>query len=194
MKYFSLLILVGITFLSTNTAKAEAVVPIPRPVFEQFIFNVIPEPDANGLIELYGSDELPQHYCLALNIYFESRGSSLADKAGVANVVLNRVTDRRFPATICEVITQGNKDSSGNPRRNECQFSWYCDGRSDVPTDTDRWIEAQMLAYQMIEEKKFVGLTEGATHYHADYVKPYWAKDLQLIGRIGEHIFYRWEN
>lgn len=194
MKYISLPILLGTLFLSSVSANADVIAPPPRPDFNQSLFNGIPKPDANGLIELYGYEELPQHYCLALNIYFEARGSSLADKAGVANVVLNRTSDRRFPDTICGVITQGNTDAAGNPRRNQCQFSWYCDGQSDVPTDTDRWVEAQMLAYQMIEEKKFVGLTEGATHYHANYVKPYWAKDLQLVGRIGEHIFYRWEN
>ena len=45
----------------------------------------------------------------------------------------------------------------------------------------------------MIEDGKYRGITEGATHYHATYVNPKWAKDLTLIGRIGEHIFYRWE-
>lgn len=194
MKYFSLPILLGTIFLSSLSANADVVKSPSRSTFEQLIFSVIPEPNQNGLIELYGVDELPQHYCLALNIYFESRNSNLADMAGVANVVMNRAKDRRFPDTICGVVTQGIHDESGMPKRNQCQFSWYCDGQSDVPTDTDHWIEAQMLAYQMIEEKKFVGLTEGATHYHADYVKPYWIKDLQLIGRIGEHIFYRWEN
>jgi Cell wall hydrolyses involved in spore germination len=64
---------------------------------------------------------------------------------------------------------------------------------SDVPTDTDRWVSAQMLAWYMIEENMYRGLTEGATHYHADYVNPEWNRDLQLVGRIGEHIFYRWE-
>lgn len=195
MRYFIFPILLGIVFLSNYaTANAEVPIPPPRPIMLESPFNGIPKPDANGLIELYGNDEFPQHYCLALNIYFEARGSNLADKAGVANVVMNRTQDRRFPDTICDVVTQGNTDSNGNPKRNQCQFSWYCDGESDVPTDTDRWIEAQMLAYLMIEEGKFRGLTEGATHYHASYVKPYWAKEFQLVGRIGEHIFYRWEN
>lgn len=145
------------------------------------------------MIELYTEEQYPQHYCLAQNIYFEARGSSLADRAGVANVVMNRTKDRRYPETICEVVRQGRTDSSGNMIRNQCQFSWYCDGKSDEPQNADMWVESQMLAWEMIENNKYRGLTEGATHYHANYVSPSWAKDLQLVGRIGAHIFYRWE-
>ena len=144
-------------------------------------------------IELYTAEQYPQHYCLAQNIYFEARGSNLADRAGVANVVMNRTKDRRYPETICEVVRQGRQDANGNMIRNQCQFSWYCDGKSDVPGNQDLWIDAQMLAWEMIENNKYRGLTEGATHYHATYVSPNWARDLQLVGRIGAHIFYRWE-
>jgi len=145
-------------------------------------------------IQLFTQEEYPEHYCLALNIYYEARGSNLADRAGVANVVMNRVNDRRYPGTICEVVKQGVRDSAGNMVRHQCQFSWYCDGKSDVPTDTDMWVQSQMLAWNIIEDGKFRGLTEGATHYHATYVSPSWRHDLQLVGRIGAHIFYRWEN
>ena len=144
-------------------------------------------------VQLYTANEYPEHYCLAQNIYYEARGSNLADRAGVANVVMNRTKDRRYPETICEVVKQGEKDANGNMIRNRCQFSWYCDGKSDVPQNIDLWIDAQMLAWDMIENNKYRGLTEGATHYHATYVSPRWAKDLQLVGRIGAHIFYRWE-
>ena len=144
-------------------------------------------------IELYTAEQYPQHYCLAQNIYFEARGSNLADRAGVANVVMNRTKDRRYPETICEVVRQGRQDANGNMIRHQCQFSWYCDGKSDVPGNQDLWIDAQMLAWEMIENNKYRGLTEGATHYHATYVSPNWARDLQLVGRIGAHIFYRWE-
>ena len=144
-------------------------------------------------VQLFTQAEYPEHYCLALNIYYEARGSTLADRAAVANVVMNRTLDRRYPDTICGVVKQGVQDSAGNMVRHQCQFSWYCDGKSDVPTDTDMWVESQMLAWSMIEDNKYRGLTEGATHYHATYVNPRWARDLQLVGRIGEHIFYRWE-
>jgi N-acetylmuramoyl-L-alanine amidase len=148
---------------------------------------------------LFEAENYPEHYCLALNIYFESRGSNLADKAAVADVVLNRVNDSRYPNTVCEVVKQGKqKPSWKDPNkmvmvRNACQFSWYCDGKKDEPKDTDAWVEAQMTAWSMMEFEKFRGITEGATHYHATYVRPAWAKQLQLVGRIGAHIFYRWE-
>ena len=143
--------------------------------------------------ELYSEDTHPQEYCLALNIYYESRGSNYADQVAVADVVINRVEDTRYPDSICEVVKQGNKHPNGQMKRNQCQFSWYCDGKADVPTNTDAWISAQQTAWFMIWDKKYRGITEGATHYHANYVSPKWAKELQLVGRIGTHIFYRWE-
>jgi spore germination cell wall hydrolase CwlJ-like protein len=138
----------------------------------------------------YNADAL---HCLALNIYFEARGSNLADKVAVADVVVNRKKDRRYPNSICGVIKQAKLDSDGQPRINKCQFSWYCDGKPDIPRDMDRWEEAKLLSYQILIDGKYRGITEGATHYHATYVKPHWAKSFQQVGRIGEHIFYRWE-
>ena len=135
----------------------------------------------------------PQVQCMALNVYYEARGSNLADKAAVADVVLNRVNDSRYPDTVCEVVKQGMKNADGSMKRNACQFSWYCDGKSDRPQDADRWVEAQSIAWNIVEENKFRGISEGSTHYHATYVNPRWAKTLQLVGRIGAHIFYRWE-
>jgi len=117
----------------------------------------------------------------------------------VADVVMNRVKHTHYPNTICEVVRQGKqKPSWKDPAvmvmvRNKCQFSWYCDGRSDWPTDMDAWVEAQQIAYNMIVYSDARGITEGATHYHATYVSPEWARDFALVGRIGEHIFYRWE-
>ena len=135
----------------------------------------------------------PEVKCMALNIYYEARGSSIADRAATADVVLNRVKDTRYPNTICEVVKQGLQDTNGNMRRNKCQFSWYCDGKNDRPQNEDLWVEAQTLAWNIVENDKYRGLTEGATHYHATYVTPRWARDLQLVGRVGAHIFYRWE-
>ena len=135
----------------------------------------------------------PQVQCMALNVYYEARGSNLADQAAVADVVMNRVNDSRYPDTICGVVKQGLQDANGNMRRNKCQFSWYCDGKHDRPQDEDRWAEAQMIAWNLVEEDKFRGITESAIHYHATYVKPRCASTLQLVGRIGAHIFYRWE-
>lgn len=146
-------------------------------------------------------DEFAQaeHICLAKNIYYESRSSNVADRAAVADVVLNRVNDTRYPNTICEVVQQGKQRPSWqDPNvmvmiRNQCQFSWYCDGKADDPQDPDAWADAQMLAYAIIEEGKYRGISEGSTHYHATYVSPRWARHFQLVGRIGAHIFYRSE-
>jgi spore germination cell wall hydrolase CwlJ-like protein len=137
------------------------------------------------------SDE--QAWCLAQNIYYEARGSNLADQAAVADVVLNRVKDTRYPNTVCEVVKQGEKHANGQMKRNRCQFSWYCDGKSDYPTNREAWAKAQETAYMILYLDQYRGITEGATHYHADYVKPRWARQLSLVGRIGDHVYYRWK-
>lgn len=142
---------------------------------------------------LFTAEERPEAWCLAQNIYYEARGSNRADRIAVADVVLNRVQDSRYPDTICEVVKQGRQHANGQMVRNMCQFSWYCDGKSDWPQDLDSWVDAQQIAYNMIQWNDGRGLTEGATHYHANYVDPEWARDLHLVGRIGVHIFYRWE-
>jgi len=146
--------------------------------------------------ELYTSTSEPEAYCLAQNIYFEARGSNYADMVGVANVTLNRVRDNRYPNTICKVVKQGKQRPSWKDPskmvmvRNKCQFSWYCDGKADVPRDEEAWKKAQQLAWEMVYYNR-LDITEGATHYHATYVSPDWAKDFQLIGRIGDHVYYR---
>jgi spore germination cell wall hydrolase CwlJ-like protein len=130
----------------------------------------------------------PEEHCLALNIYYEARGSNLADKVAVGDVVLNRVNDTRYPNTICGVVQDGYVKG-----RRDCQFSWYCDGKSDDPQDADAWAEAQLLAWSLVMWDKYRGITEGATNYHATYVNPRWASGLQFVGTIGAHKFYRWE-
>ena len=139
------------------------------------------------------ADNRPEEWCLAQNIYYESRGSSRADQIAVADVVMNRVEDSRYPNTVCEVVRQGKQYADGRMKRNQCQFSWYCDGKSDWPRDLDAWVIAQQIAYNMYTFKDYRGLTEGATHYHADYVNPDWARTLTLTGTIGVHKFYRWD-
>ena len=156
-------------------------------------------------LELYNTQTYGKYFspeqlsCLYENIYFEARNQPKAGQLAVMYVTLNRVDDPRFPNSICEVVRQGNHRPSWRdkdrlvPIKHQCHFSWYCDGKSDTPRDQDRWFEAQMIAWSMMEYEKYRGISEGATHYHATYVNPRWAKDLQLVGRIGAHIFYRWE-
>ena len=141
--------------------------------------------------ELFAETSRPELYCLAKNIYFEARGDSLAGRYAVADVVLNRVVDRRYPNSICEVVYQGYKTSNGAMRRNKCQFSWYCDGKADTTPNSEMWRQSQAIAYQIVVLTTMRGITEGSTHYHATYVNPSWNKDMHDIGRIGAHLFFR---
>ena len=145
----------------------------------------------------FNEEQFPEVNCMALNIYYETRGSNLADQYAVADVVLNRVEDTRYPNSICEVVYQGEKHPSGQMKRNRCQFSWYCDGKSDVPRDREAWKRAQSIAWDIVQWDNYRGITEGATHYHAHYVNPRWNKSrkgfsITRLGRIGTHIYYRW--
>ncbi len=136
--------------------------------------------------------------CLAKNIYFEARSDMTAGQFAVADVVLNRVRDTRWPNNICDVVQQGpvsewHLENTGKevPVKHRCQFSWFCDGKSDDPKDRESWRNAQTIAYQILKNKTFRGITEGSTHYHAAYVNPSWNLSFQYIGQIGEHVFYR---
>ena len=144
--------------------------------------------------EAYGDDRK----CLTENIYFEARGQGQAGWLAVAQVTQNRVDDRRFPNTVCEVVKQGLTYASGDPIRNKCQFSWYCDGKSDKPKNTKVYNEISELVNYIYDVKgqpnhELLDITDGATHYHADYVRPSWAKTKTKTIEIEDHIFYRWE-
>jgi spore germination cell wall hydrolase CwlJ-like protein len=132
--------------------------------------------------------------CLAKNIYFEAGNQSIAGQLAVALVTLNRVNDPRFPHTVCSVVTQG---SMADPNKNvgrRCQFSWYCNGKSNNPKkDSATWQTAKQVALDANRMfHKGIDITNGATHFHATYVKPGWAKTLERVARIDDHIFYKW--
>lgn len=132
-----------------------------------------------------GNDLRSEFRCLALNIYWEARSESSTGQFAVAAVTLNRVAHKRFPGTICGVVRQG-----GSKRKNQCQFSWWCDGKSDVPTNKAAWQAAKSIAYTAL----FFGPpdpTDGALWYHADYVKPSWTSAMSKTATIGRHIYYR---
>ena len=137
--------------------------------------------------------------CLALNTYHEAKNQSLVGQVATAQVVMNRVADDRYPNTVCEVVKQGpHRPSWENPEkeypiRHRCQFSWYCDGKPDVPKNEKAWRKAQDVAFLVLYNKINLDVTEGATHYHATYVNPDWAKTKTLITQVGDHIFYRWD-
>lgn len=133
-----------------------------------------------------------QHQCLAMNIYHEARGDSALGQKAVGFVTMNRVYDPRYPNTVCDVVYDAHVDSRGNPLRNKCQFSWYCDGKSDTPRSKEAWQEAERLAGWIMRNYGIVDdYTDGAVMYHASYVNPYWAPSYQRTVRIDTHIFYK---
>jgi len=155
---------------------------------------VVPNVDVN---HAWVNDPLPASVhdageikCLATAIYFEARGEPQLGQLAVAQVVLNRVKNPAYPNTICGVVYQ-NKD-----RRFSCQFSFACDGIRDRITDQGAWTLAQALAKKVVTDPSttFMTTVGTATHYHATYVRPYWAKRMTQTQKIGRHIFYKTHN
>jgi N-acetylmuramoyl-L-alanine amidase len=123
--------------------------------------------------------------CLALNVYHEAKNQSFMGQVAVAQVVMNRVKD---------VVKQAEtyKYKPTIPIKNKCQFSWYCDGKSDKPEEPKAWRDAMHVA-NGVYNGHIGDFVEGATHYHAYYVNPSWAKVKKYVLRIDDHIFYKWE-
>lgn len=121
--------------------------------------------------------------CMALNIYHEARNENAKAQAAVAHVVLNRVRNDKYPDDACAVIYQ----SRG---KHKCQFSWYCDGKSDRAYEKLAYKKAEYIAFNVIKGN-IPDPTHGATHYHADYVSPYWTRAGTHTVSIGLHHFYK---
>ena len=133
----------------------------------------------------YTQDKEKQIECLAKNLYFEVGNQGTAGMLAVSSVVINRVNDDRFPNTMCKVIYQ--------KRGGVCQFSWYCDKKSDNPSDKKIYREKLDFVRKLLDnERQWVDITDGATNYHANYVRPSWRKRLKRTTEIDKHIFYRW--
>jgi spore germination cell wall hydrolase CwlJ-like protein len=122
--------------------------------------------------------------CLATAIYFEARGEPVAGQVAVAQVVLNRMRSGRYPGTICGVVYQNWQ------MRNRCQFSFACDGKSDIPKEAAAWNRARDIAAEALRDPPKTWVLGDATLYHARYVKPDWAPKVTLVSSIGEHLFY----
>ena len=139
--------------------------------------------------------------CLATNIYWEARNQPTKGMIAVALVTRNRVFDDRYPNTYCGVVEQGpvreswKKDGTFYPVRNRCQFSWYCDGKSDVipEVDLDVYELARIISFKVVSNAPLRDFTKGATHYHATYVYPEWAETKTKTIQVKDHVFYRWE-
>ncbi len=123
--------------------------------------------------------------CLAAGIYFEARGESTKGQAAVAQVILNRVKNPTYPNTVCGVVYQNDH------WRNRCQFSFACDGIKDRITEPLHWKKAQEVALAVSSGEIYLPEIGASTHYYATYVKPGWARTMQKMKKIGNHIFFR---
>ncbi|WP_298668440.1 cell wall hydrolase [uncultured Sphingomonas sp.] len=125
--------------------------------------------------------------CLTQAVYYEARSEPLDGERAVAQVVLNRVRDRAFPKSVCGVVYQGSA------RRTGCQFTFTCDGSLLRPREPGAWARASAVAAAALAGEVYAPVGS-ATHYHANYVLPWWASSLTRIGAVGTHIFYRWRD
>ena len=140
------------------------------------------------VVNWVNSEELE---CMTKNIYFEAALESTAGKLAVAQVTMNRVRSDYYPNTVCSVVYQGKHYENGFPIRDRCQFSWYCDGKHDEPFKGSMWKESQEVAKYVLTTPDLMDITDGATHYHADYISsPRWAEPRRKTVEIDTHIFY----
>ena len=154
------------------------------------IKNVVTIPNYSSL-NIVLENRAKQVECLAKNIYFEARNEPFAGQFAVALVTLNRVYDDTFPNTVCKVVYQGIHTKNGFPKRDRCQFSWYCDGKLDIPSMGKMWGQSREVAVYVLKNTQLLDITDGATHYHADYIdSPRWASAKDRTMQIDTHIFY----
>ena len=122
--------------------------------------------------------------CLAAAVLYEAGDDDKGQRA-VAQVVINRARHPAFPASVCGVVFQGSE------RRTGCQFTFTCDGALTRRYSDLAWLRAQSVALAALEGSvdASVGL---ATHYHTDWVRPYWSDSLEKIAVVDTHLFFRW--
>jgi len=150
---------------------------------EQVILKAALRPGrAENRMKLEGAER--ELRCLSEAIYYEARGEAIEGQIAVAEVIMNRVDSRHYPDTVCGVVKQGEH------RRNSCQFSYRCDGEPERMTEKKAADRARDVAILLMKGERR-DLTEDATHYHASYVNPYWAKSLTRTAKHGTHVFYR---
>ena len=134
--------------------------------------------------------------CLATAIYFEARGEPTLGQIAVGQVIMSRVADQRYPDNVCDVVKEGYYYSwnAEIPIPDMCQFSFWCDGKSEEIEDAEAYEWAEEIAWALIQGPlNIIDLTDGSTHYHAYWVKPSWSERFTQTVRINDHIFYRRE-
>jgi len=134
--------------------------------------------------------------CLATNMYFEARGEGEQGQNAVAFVTINRVRSNRYPDNVCDVVYQARTYANGHPIRNQCQFSWYCDGKVDTVIEriyNRIYRRAEYIYVNYHLNDLMNDTTDGATHYHTEEVNPYWSRhrNYKYVANIGHHVFYQ---
>ncbi len=180
----------AVALASTTPAAADAtpveVVALPTLPKDQLANTLAVPADRPSYAALVDQDQSAgEQRCLAEAIYFEARGESQEGQAAVAQVVLNRVSSGLYPSSICGVVYQNRS------HYHACQFSFACEGRSLRITEPEAWQTAERIASAVTTGKTYLADVGDATHYHADYVRPYWANRLEKMDVIGHHIFYK---
>lgn len=127
--------------------------------------------------------EMREIRCLAMNIYHEARGEPDMGKYAVAQVTLNRVSSPSYPDDVCRVVHQRARETA--------QFSWTLDDVTDIPQESQAWIDSIRVAREVYRQEKTAEDIGDALYYHADYVKPRWASKKVKVAKIGRHIFYK---
>lgn len=141
-------------------------------------------PAARFVLKTDADDRERAVTCLAQAVYYEAAGEGVDGGRAVAQIVLNRMRHPGYPASVCGVIYQGAERPSG------CQFTFTCDGSLLREPVASLWARSRKIAEQALAGRVFAPIGH-ATHYHADYVLPYWADSLDKTVQIGRHIFYR---
>lgn len=125
--------------------------------------------------------------CLARNVYHEARGEPPEGQYAVAEVTMNRRASRRYPATVCAVVYEKRWDAIR--QRYVGAFSWT-EFYSVPEPSGEAWAFAQQVAEDVYYQRA-PARVDGATYYHATYVKPSWSRTQERVARIGRHVFYR---
>jgi spore germination cell wall hydrolase CwlJ-like protein len=144
-----------------------------------------PGPRRSYLNLIVPTEMARQQRCLAEAVYFEARSESDEGRAAVAQVVLNRVASGLYPDSVCGVVYQNSN------RYLACQFTFTCEGKSLRITEPAPWRDAVRIAREVYDGTTYLAEVGGSTHYHANYVRPYWAKKLKKMDTIGQHVFYQ---
>jgi hypothetical protein len=174
-----LTIVLGVFFVARPIEAVPTLTPEEAKAKEQAWIGVLAEIDLSFGRPRDGSE----WECLTEALYFEARGEPLLGQVAVAEVILNRKYHKRFPNSVCGVISQGAS------RKNRCQFSYKCDGIDEIYHETNSYVTLGKIAKEMLEGAARE-LTNGATFYHNKTVKPSWAKKLNRTAVLGEHLFY----